>query len=76
MDAAVIIEFGEQKQRQEDMKGYESCDDCEYKTREEGAGKHSEKITERDEEGEGGVKAVLRLAISGDGTGRQIDTTY
>lgn len=74
MDAVVIIEFLQQKQRQEDMKGYETCDDCEYKTREEGAGKHSEKITKRDEEGEW-VKAVLRLAISGDGTGRQTDTT-
>lgn len=75
MDAAVIIEFGVQKQGREEMKGYESCYDCEYKTREEGAGEHFKKITDRDDDGKG-VEAVFHLAIGGDGIGRQIDTTY
>lgn len=75
-DAEVIIEFGVQRQRWEGMKGYESCYDCEYETQEEGAGKHSKKITNRDEEGRGveGVSCI-HLAIGGDATGRQIDTT-
>lgn len=73
----MIIEFGVQRQRWEGVKGYEGCYDCEYETQEEGAGKHSKKITNREEEG-GGVEAVsgTHLAIGGDGTGRQIETTY
>lgn len=68
----MIIEFGVQRQRWEGMKGYESCYDCEYETQEEGAGKHSKKITNRDEEGRGveGVSCI-HLAIGGDATGRQ-----
>lgn len=73
----MIIEFGVQRQRWEGMKGYEGCRDCEYETQKEGAGKHSKKITHGEEE-DGGVEAVscTHLAIGGDGTGRQIDTTY
>lgn len=71
----MIIEFGVQRQRREGMKGYEGCYDCEYETQEEGAGKHSKKITNREEEG-AGVEGVscTHLAIAGDGTRRQIDT--
>lgn len=54
------------------MKGYEGRYDCEYETQEEGAGKHSEKITNRVEKG-GGVEGVscTRLVV-GDGTRRKI----
>lgn len=55
------------------MKGYEGCYNCEHETQEDGAGQHSEKITNREEEGRR-VKGVspIHLAIGGDGTGRQM----
>ncbi len=43
----MIIEFGAQRQGWEGMKGYEGCYDCKYEAQEEGAGKHSKKITNR-----------------------------
>lgn len=71
------MSFGARRQRREGMKGYEGCYDCEYETQEEGAGKHSKKTTNRQEYG-GGVEGVscTHLAIGGDGTARQIDTTF
>lgn len=58
------------------MKGYEGCYDCKYEAQEEGAGEHSKKITYREEEGRQ-VEAMscTHVAVGGDGTGRQIDTT-
>lgn len=58
------------------MKGYEGCYDGERETQEEGAGEHSEKITDGEEQGRG-VEGVsrARLGVGGDGTARQIETT-
>lgn len=51
------------------MKGYEGCYYSEYESEEEGANKHSEKKTNRVEEGRW-VKNVScsHLVVSGDGT--------
>lgn len=68
----MIIDFGVQRQRWEGMKGYEGCYDCENETQEERAGKHSQKITNRAEEGRG-VEGVScpRLDVGVDGTRRK-----
>lgn len=57
------------------MKGYEGCYDSENETQEERAGKHSQKITNRAEEGRG-VEGVScpRLDVGVDGTRRKKNT--
>lgn len=72
----MIIGFRSRDRDGRGMEGYEGCHDCERETQEEGGNEHSQKITSREEEGSG-VKGVssTHLAIAGDGTGRENDST-